>query len=107
MKMKIINFFEINTTVINNKSSLENEEIFILQFNGTKNLLFSSGKILDIKNIYEIIYIFHNLLNATNLMFYRCRELNDLDLSNFYTENVINMSWMFNKYLGCLYLVFC
>ena len=33
--------------------------------------------------IYEIIYIFHNLLNANNLIFYRCKDLNDLDLSNF------------------------
>ena len=230
---EITNFFDIDTSVINNKSSLEDQEIFILQFNETKNLLFSSGKILHTKNNimvhsavtsrgssgsplirrnrnelnyivgihfgtlrdhkyynlatsfdnilndlknkiietsqikivahikipesnykariicscenaekdydfkfdnsiikneeeikkclifidkqkidftyyytfpnpgnYEIIYIFHNLLNSTNLMFYRCKEINDLDLSNFNTENVINMSGMFNSCLG-------
>ena len=229
---EITNFFDIDTSVINNKSSLEDEEIFILQYNETKNLLFSSGKILHIKNDkmvhsaatssgssgsplirrnrnelnyivgihfgtlkdhhynlatsfddilndlknkiievskikiiaqiripesnykariicscenaekdyelkldnsmiknedeikkclifinrqkidftyyytfpnpgnYEIIYIFHNLLNATNLMFYKCKDLNDLDLSNFNTENVIIMSGMFNNCLG-------
>ena len=230
---QITNFFDIDISVINNKSSLEDEEIFILQFNETKSLLFSSGKILHIKdnimvhsavtsrgssgsplirrnrnelnyivgihfgtlkdhiyynlatsfdNIlndlknkiielsqikivahikipesnykariicscenaekeyelkldkstikneeeikkclifinkqkinftyyftfpnpgdYEIIYIFHNLLKSTNLMFYKCKDLYYLDLSNFKTENVINMSGMFNKCLG-------
>ena len=230
---KITNFFDIDTSVINNKSSLEDEEIFILQFNETKNLLFSSGKILEIKNNimvhsavtsngssgsplirrnrnelkyivgihygtlkdhkyynlatsfdnilndlknkiieasqikivahiripeshykariicscenaqkdyelkldnsmikneeeikeclifinkqkkdfsyyytfrnpgdYEIIYIFNNLLNSTNLMFYKCKDLTFLDLSNFNTENVINMNGMFNKCSG-------
>jgi surface protein len=229
---EISNFFDIDTSVINNKSSLEGEEIFILQFNETKNLLFSSGKILyiqnnimvhsavtnrgssgsplirrnrnelnyivgihfgtlkdyknynlatsfdnilnDLKNKiievsqikivahiripesnykariicscenaekdyelkldnsiikneeeikkclifinkqkidfsyyytfrysgdYEIIYIFHNLLNATNLMFYKCKDLIYLDLSNFNTENVTNMNRMFNSCL--------
>ena len=230
---EIANFFDIDNSVINNKSSLEDQELFVLQFNETKNLLFSSGKILHIKNnimihsavtskgssgsplirrnrnefnyivgihfgtlrnhkyynlatsfdnilndlknkiietsqikivahikipesnykariicstenaekdydfklensmikneeeikkclifidkqkidftyyytfpnpgTYEIIYIFHNLVNATNLMFYRCKEINDLDLSNFNTENVINMSGMFENCLG-------
>jgi len=230
---EITNFFDIDNSVIDNKNSLEDEEIFILQFNETKNLLFSSGKILHIKNntmvhsavtskgssgsplirrnrnelnyiigihfgtltnhnyynlatsfdniledlkkkiieisqikivahiripesnykariicscenaekdyelkpdnsmikneeeiqkclifidkqkkdfayyytfrnpgTYEIIYIFHNLLNATNLMFYRCKDLIDLDLSNFNTENIINMSGMFSNCTG-------
>ena len=39
---EITNFFDIDTSVINNKSSLEGEEIFFLQFNENKNLLFSS-----------------------------------------------------------------
>jgi len=228
---EIKNFFVIDSSVINNKDSLKGEEIFVLQFDETKNLLFSTGKILKIEKsimyhsavtnngssgsplirryrnelnyivgihfgayedqdynvatsfneilkdlkkklieisqikiiahikipqsnykariicscenaqqmcglkidnfikneeeikkclifineekidfdyyytfpnsgTYEIIYIFHNLLNATNLMFYNCKDLNDLDLSNFNTENIINMSGMFNKCLG-------
>ena len=47
---EITNFFEIDTAVFNNRSSLEDEEIFILQFNETESLKFSSGKILHIKN---------------------------------------------------------
>ena len=47
---EITNFFEIDTAVFNNRSSLEDEEIFILQFNETESLKFSSGNILHIKN---------------------------------------------------------
>jgi len=230
---EITNFFDIDTSVINNKNSLEDEEIFVLQYNETQNLKFSSGRIIHINNSkmvhsavtsrgssgsplirrnrnelnyivgihfgtlkdhkyynlatsfdnilndlkhkiieaskikivahidipksnykariicscenaekdyelkldnstrkneeeikkclifinekkidftyyytfpnpgnYKIIYIFHNLLNSTNLMFYKCKELIDLDLSNFDTQNIINMSGMFNKCLG-------
>ena len=40
-------------------------------------------------------------------MFHLCGEIEHLDLSNFDTTNVLNMSWMFNKcdklkYLNCL-----
>ena len=234
---EISNFFDIDISVINNKNSLEGEDIFILQFNENKNLLFSLGKILHIKNDtmvhsaitsngssgsplirrnrnelnyivgihygtlkdnknyklatsfdnilndlknkvieacqikivahiripesnykariicscenaqkdyelkldnsiikneeeikkclifinkqkidftyyytfrnpgdYEIIYIFHNLLNSTNLMFYKCKDLTDLDLSKFNTENVTNMNWMFNECSSLRYL---
>ena len=31
------------------------------------------------------------------IMFQECNELEYLDLSNFNTSNVTNMSWMFNK----------
>ena len=71
-------------------------------------LIFINKKKIDFEYIYnfqkpgkyEIIYIFHNLLNSTNLMFFRCKDLCDLDLSNFNTENVTNMSGMFNKCLN-------
>ena len=49
------------------------------------------------KGFYEIIYIFHNLLNSTNFMFYDCRDLYDLDLTSFNTQNVTNMSFMFYR----------
>ena len=42
-----------------------------------------------------------------NTMFQNCYELEHLDISNFNTSNVTNMSWMFNechklKYLNLL-----
>ena len=40
--------------VINNKNSLDGEEIFLLQYNKEGNLLFSCGKILSFKN--DIMY---------------------------------------------------
>ena len=80
-------------------STLKNEEeikkCFI--FINKKKIDFSYTYIFPNPGNYEIIYIFHNLLNATNLMFYNCKDLYDLDLSNFNTKNVTNMSGMFNK----------
>ena len=37
-------------------------------------------------------------------MFQACYELENLDLSNFDTSNVTNMSWMFNKCNNLKYL---
>ena len=40
-----------------------------------------------------------NIINATNMrsMFYRCKSLTSLDVSNFNTSNVTDMSWMFHS----------
>ena len=48
------------------------------------------------KNIVE--YSFKNKLTKTCYMFYDCKSLINLNLSNFNTTNVINMSYMF---YGC------
>ena len=45
---------------------------------------------------YIIEYKFKNNLTKTNHMFYGC-DLTNLDLSNFNTQNVTNMSWMFSR----------
>ena len=47
---------------------------------------------------YEIKYIFKDNLNRADYMFCRCNSLTNINLSNFNTENVINMSSMF---YGC------
>ena len=69
-----------------------------------KSMILIDKKRIDFKYKYpfnkgnhEIIYIFHNLLTATNFMFYKCTDLCDIDLSNFNTKNVTNMSFMFHR----------
>ena len=47
---------------------------------------------------YIIEYSFKNNLTKTCYMFYDCKSLINLNLSNFNTQNVINMSYMF---YGC------
>ena len=50
------------------------------------------------KGKYKITYLFKNNLTKTNFMFYECQSLTNINLSNFNTQNVINMSYMFS---GC------
>ena len=47
------------------------------------------------KGKYIIKYSFKNKLNKTNHMLSRCGSLTNINLSNFNTQNVINMSYMF------------
>jgi surface protein len=44
---------------------------------------------------YKIKYIFKNLITNCNRMFSECSSLTNLNLSNFNTQNVTDMSWMF------------
>ena len=44
---------------------------------------------------YQIKYIFDKYLTKTNYMFWNCSSLTNLNLSNFNTQNVTNMSDMF------------
>ena len=83
-------------------NSTKNEEDIkkCLIFINKKKIDFSYNYTFQKSGDYEIIYIFHNPLNSTNLMFYKCKDLYDLDLSNFDTENVIDMSGMFCSCLG-------
>ena len=46
---------------------------------------------------YAIKYKFKNNLTKINHLFYECKSLINIDLSNFNTENVINMSSMFSN----------
>ena len=52
----------------------------------------------DKKGTYTIKYYFKNYLTKTNCMFYGCENIKKLNLSNFYTKNIINMGGMF---FGC------
>jgi len=49
------------------------------------------------KGVYDIIYIFPDLLTSTNCMFCKCKDFESLDLSRLKTQNVVNMSFMFNE----------
>ena len=50
------------------------------------------------KGKYTIKYSFKNKLKNSSLMFYECLSLTSIDLSNFNTNNIINMCSMF---CGC------
>ena len=50
------------------------------------------------KGKYQIKYSFNNYLTNTNSMFYQCKSLTKIDLSNFNTKNVTDMYSMF---AGC------
>ena len=52
----------------------------------------------DKKGTYTIKYYFQNYLTKTNCMFYGCENIKKLNLSNFYTKNIIKMGGMF---FGC------
>ena len=54
------------------------------------------------KGYYKIKYEFKSLLDSTNYMFDNCDSLISLDLSNFNTQNVTDMSNMFS---GCKSLI--
>ena len=46
---------------------------------------------------YKIKYSFSDKLEKTNNMFFGCSSLISIDLSNFNTQKVTNMSWMFTR----------
>ena len=50
------------------------------------------------KGKYKIEYLFKEILTKTDYLFYKCDELENINLSNFNTQNVINMNSMF---YGC------
>ena len=101
---RIINSFEQHerdkelkidySNVVKNEEEIKNCMIFIEK----EKIDFKYKNKFEKRGEYEIIYIFHNLLNSTNFMFYGCNDLYELDLTNFNTQNVVNMSYMF---FGC------
>ena len=50
------------------------------------------------EGIYKIKLVFDNNLKDCSYMFYGCKKLTNIDLSNFDTKNTTNMSFMFS---GC------
>ena len=78
----------------NEKELRENIEIKI---NG-KTMPFSYSYNFPVKGRYNIQYSFKKCLTKTNHMFWGCKSIINLNLSNFNTQNVTNMSHMFG---GC------
>ena len=78
----------------NEKELRENIEIKI---NG-KTMPFSYFYKFPVKGRYNIQYSFKKCLTKTNHMFWSCKSIINLNLSNFNTQNVTNMSHMFG---GC------
>ena len=78
----------------NEKELRENIEIKI---NG-KIMPFSYYYKFPVKGKYNIQYSFKKCLTKTNHMFWGCKSIINLNLSNFNTQNVSNMSHMFG---GC------
>ena len=68
----------------------------IIEINNEK-ILFSYKYKFKKEGKYKIKYSFHNLLTNCNYMFYNCWNLTNLDLSNFNTQNVKDMSCMFSN----------
>ena len=56
------------------------------------------GKKIEFSYYYKLEYSFKNNLTKTDYMFYDCNSLTNLNLSNFNTQNVTNMSDMFRGY---------
>ena len=75
----------------------EIKENIIIKING-KIIEFAYYYKFKEKGKYIIEYLFKNNLTKINYMFSYCNLLTNLDLSNFNTQNVINMSDMF---YGC------
>ena len=82
------------SNVVKNEEEIKNCMIFI----NKEKIDFTYEYTFRNKGEYEIIYIFNNLLNSTNFIFYECRDLSYLDFTNFNTQNVTNMS---NMFCGC------
>ena len=64
-----------------------------------------NNKIIEFSYFYEFIeegkyiikYIFLKNITKTDFMFYNCKSLTNLNLSNFNTQNVTNMTGMFSE----------
>ena len=84
-------------------NSLYNEEEIkkncLIEIND-KNIKFSYSYKFDDSGIKKIKYKFKKSLTKTNHMFFGCSSLINLDLSNFYSKDVENMSCMFYECSG-------
>ena len=94
-----------------NKKDYKNKEIDEDKYNNEKEIKekctieinsqiipFSYKYKFNKKGKYEIKYLFKEKLNKSDYMFFKCQSITYLDLSNFDTQNVINMSNIFD---GC------
>ena len=78
----------------NEKEIIDNIEIRINE----KVIPFSYDHKFEKEGKHKIQYTFKNYLTKTNHLFWNCNLLTNLNLSNFYSQNVTNMCYMFG---GC------
>ena len=111
---KIINYDKSNEKEIKEKCiiKINNERIlfpyninnlegkYIIKYIFKNNLANAKGLFYECKNLISLDLSNFNTQNVTNMstMFYGCSSLTNLNLSNFKTQNVTNMSCMFD---GC------
>ena len=81
-----------------NEEEIKKCKIFI---NGKINP-FSYYHTFDKAGKYQIKYSFSEYLNNVSFLFFGCNSLTNIDLSNFNTQNVTDMSGMFH---GCSSLI--
>ena len=103
--IQIINSFEnykrMHIYIINKKdddkytNEEEIKENIEIKINGEK-FEFAYFNKFNKKGKNKIEYLFKNKLTKTNHMFFGCKSLTNLNLSNFNSENVTNMSYMFS-----------
>ena len=89
-------FYEYKKENENEKEIKDNCEIRI----NDELIPFSYFHKFNKKGKYTIIYIFQKNIAKTNYMFSGCSSLTNINLSNFNTNNVNNMSHMF---FGCIF----
>ena len=101
--IRIINSYEeslkINEYIEKNQNLNNEEEIkkCIIKIN-EKVIPFNYIHKFESKGKYTIKYIFNNNIKNTSFMFYECKLLTNINLSNFNTSNVTDMSYVFD---GC------
>ena len=70
-----------------NENEIKDCEIYI----NDKKIDFDYYYTFKNKGKYIIKYKFKKMINSTNFMFFDCKSLTSIDLSNFNTQNVTNM----------------
>ena len=90
-------FFEYNKEYENEKEIKENCEIFI----DNELIPFSYFHEFEKEGKYTIKYIFKNKIKKANHLFEGCSSLTNIDLSNFISNDIIDISYMFD---GCFSL---
>ena len=90
-----------NIEMKKNEEEIKECEIFI----NDKKIDFTYYYIFKNKGKYLIKYKFKKLLNSCNFMFYGCKSLSSLDLSNFNTQNVTNMEYIFSDFNSLIYKI--
>jgi len=88
----IQHYEEINETTFN-ESQIKESEIYI----NNEKISFNYYYKFPESGQYIIKYKFNKLLNSTFCLFYDCSSFESLDLSNFNTNNIKNMAYMFGR----------